>query len=133
MTLGRQTGNPIQASHYEQLSRKLLQDGEALLTQEDVTQESHRQASEKFWGASAAMAKAVAEKMGWPHNQHRELYRVISRLAQERGQPELNRLVLSASALHMNFYEDWFQPEQVEEAVPQVRELVYQLRRIFDS
>jgi LmbE family N-acetylglucosaminyl deacetylase len=71
--------------------------------------------------------------MGWPHNQHRELYRVVSRLAQETGQPELNRLVVSASALHMNFYEDWFQPEQVEEAVPQVRELVSQLRRIFNS
>jgi hypothetical protein len=128
VTLDRQTSNPIQASHYEQLSRKLLQDGEALLSQGD-----HHQASEKFWGASATMAKAVAEKMGWPHNQHRELYRVVSRLAQETGQPELNRFFVSASALHMNFYEDWFQPEQVEEAIPQVRELVAQLRRIYNG
>ena len=122
------TDGPLQASLYERLSRKLLQDGEALLAQGD-----HHQASEKFWGASATMAKAIAERTGWPHNQHRELYLVVSRLAHETGQPELNRLFGSASALHMNFYEDWFQPEQVEALVPEVRELIGHLRQIWDG
>ena len=123
-----QTNSPIQASHYEQMSRRLLQDGETLLVQGD-----HHQASEKFWGASATMVKALAERRGWAHNQHRELYRAVNRLAEEMRQTELNRLFGTASALHMNFYEDWFQPEQVEALVPEIRELIGHLRQIWDG
>ena len=79
------------------------------------------------------MVKAVAEKREWPHDGHRELHRAISRLAQETGRRELMRLFGSASALHMNFYEDWFTPEQVAELATQVRELLDELDQTAEA
>ena len=32
------------------------------------------QASEKGWGATAQIVKAIAQERGWSHNSHRDLY-----------------------------------------------------------
>ena len=113
---------------YARLSQKELNAAEELMAQGD-----HHQASEKLWGAAALMVKSVAATRGWSHSSHRELYRIISNLAQETGRRELNRLFGSASALHMNFYEDWFTPDQVEDLATQVKELVHELHQIVDA
>ncbi len=63
------------------------------------------QASEKGWGAAARMVKAVAETRGWRHSSHRDLHRAVRRLADLSADNELQRLFLSANALHQNFYE----------------------------
>ena len=115
----------MQDSEYHQLSQKNLQDGEALLREGD-----HHQASEKFWGAAASKVKAIADQRGWEHRGHRDLYRVISRLVEETGRPELIRLFGSAGHLHTNFYEDWLPPDQVTELADQVRVLLQELDQI---
>ena len=107
---------------YIQLSQKSLQDAETLLGQGD-----YHQASEKFWGAAAIMVKAIAERRGWPHDGHRELHRVISRLTQETGRRDLIPLFGLANALHQNFYEDWLTAEEVTVFAASIRELVDEL------
>lgn len=114
-------------SEYLELSHKNLQDAEALLVRED-----YHQASEKFWGAAAVMVKAIADQRGWPHDGHRDLYRVINRLVQETGRQELGNVFLLASQLHVNFYEDWLLPDQVTGAAPQIRELINSLRNLIE-
>jgi uncharacterized protein (UPF0332 family) len=115
----------VRVSEYTRLSQKNLQKAQALIAQGD-----YHQASEKLWGATASMVKAMAEGRGWPHESHRKLNLVISRLAQETGRRELIRLFGLANALHTNFYEDWLTPEQVVEFAASVRELLDELRRV---
>jgi len=112
----------VTTPEYIQLSQKSLQDAETLLAQGD-----YHQASEKFWGAAAIMVKAIAERRGWPHGGHRELFRVISKLVEETGQQELIVLFGAASQLHNNFYENWLPQDQVTRLAASVRELLEEL------
>ena len=64
---------------YRQDSRTLLAQARSAFAIGDV-----RQASEKGWGTSALMPKAVAEQHGWEHGKHRHLSRVASRLRGNR-------------------------------------------------
>ena len=109
----QQTQNEYR-SHSEamwQEAQTALQEGNAI------------QASEKLWGAAAQAVKAVAEARGWPHNNHRELYRVIGRLREETNEARVTELFAIANALHMNFYEWWMSLEDVGELSTRVQEL----------
>ena len=85
------------------------------------------QASEKSWGATAQMVKAVAESRGWRHTSHGDLYRVISRLAEETSDVQLRNLFRSASALHQNFYEGWMTADVVADNLQNVEEITKRL------
>ena len=106
-------------------SRELLAKAREALDQDDLLQ-----ASEKGWGAAAHMVKGVAEKRGWPHNGHRELYQIVNRLAQEASNPQLRALFSIGSSLHANFYELWMPREMVEEDLRQVGEFVTRLEEL---
>ena len=80
------------------------------------------QASEKAWGAAAHAVKAVAEKRGWEHSGHRELFRVIGNMAVETGQPEMRRLFHVANSLHSN--EGWLGADDVSDGIEAVKELL---------
>lgn len=107
------------ADEYSLTSRELLAKAEEALAQDDLLQ-----ASEKGWGAAAHMVKGIAERKGWRHNGHRELYQVVNRLSQETGDEEIRVHFGLASALHSNFYENWMPKETVEAYLLRVRELV---------
>ena len=109
--------------NYLDLSRGHMEDAEKYLGQENWTQ-----ASEKFWGAAAAMVKAVAEARGWDHGSHRLLFRTVSRLVQEGAPPELGGRFGHAHNLHVNFYEGWLPPDQVQWSAQEVRRLVSELQ-----
>jgi hypothetical protein len=91
------------------------------------------QASEKGWGAAALMVKAMAEQRVWDHNSHGGLHVSVNRLAQETGDDSLNRLFLVANGLHVNFYEGWFQAEQVEVGLEAVRQFVDRMDALLDA
>jgi hypothetical protein len=110
------------ADEYVLTSRELLAKAEEALSQNDLLQ-----ASEKGWGAAAHMVKGVAEKRGWRHDGHRELYQVVTRLAQETSDSELGVLFSVAKALHSNFYEHWMTKEVIEEDLARVREFLRKL------
>ena len=110
------------AEEHSVTSRELLIKAEETLAQDDLLQ-----ASEKGWGAADHMAKGLAEKRGWQHNGHRELYQVVNRVAQESGDRAVRILFNSASALHSNFYENWMPKEMIEDSLTQARDFLQKL------
>ena len=88
------------------------------------------QASEKGWGAAAQMVKSIAEARGWPHNGHRELWRVVNRLVAETGDAQLRTAFTMAGALHTNFYEGWLPRENVADYLDQVGNLLLKLETL---
>lgn len=106
-------------STYQTASRPLLAQARAELAQGDT-----RQASEKGWGATAQMVKAVAEQRGWEHKNHRHIWQAVDRLADERSDISISRLFRSANHLHSNFYEDIDDPGNVADALNDVEQLL---------
>ncbi len=90
------------------------------------------QASEKGWGATARMVKAVAETRGWRHTAHGDLYRAIDDLADELSDQRLQNLFRSASALHQNFYEGYMPEATVADALKDVEEITSRLSTVLD-
>ena len=110
---------------YATAGRELLEKAREELAQGDL-----RQASEKGWGAAAHMVKGLAQRKGWRHDGHRELYQAVNRLAKEAGDRQIRVLFNSASALHSNFYENWMPKEMVKESLEQVGEFLRKLEAL---
>ena len=89
-----------------------------------------RQASEKGWGAAAQAVKAVADARGWQHRNHAALFRVASRLATETEDDDLNRWFLTASGLHVNFYENWLGADAVSVGLDDIDQLIQRLASV---
>lgn len=106
-------------THYRSAAVQLLEQSRMELSQGDT-----RQASEKGWGAAAQAVKAVAETRGWEHRNHAALFRAVSRLAEETGNDDLDRLFGAANSLHGNFYENWLTSNMVRLLVDDVERLV---------
>ena len=114
-----------QSQEHILISRDFFAKAHDALAQHDLLQ-----ASEKLWGATAHMVKAVAESRGWDHSGHRELFQVVNRLAQEVGEPQIRVLFSIASSLHSNFYENWMPREMIETDAKQVAELLEKLESL---
>ena len=82
------------------------------------------QASEKGWGATAQIVKAIAQERGWSHNSHRDLYQVVNALRHETGDAELATLFRAGSTLHVNFYENAYTGETVEDHLRDIERFV---------
>ena len=79
------------------------------------------QALAKGWGAAAQMVKAVAQQRGWTHTNHGALFTAVNRLVRETGTPEIEPLFSAASALHVNFYENWMSSQYAGDELMKVR------------
>ena len=110
------------SQQYQQASERFLAQARQELAEGDLAQ-----ASEKGWGATAQMLKAVAEQRGWEHHRHRHYHRAASRIRAETGDGEIRRFFDSASALHENFYED----DEVAERLDDVEALMDRLIRLL--
>ena len=87
------------------------------------------QASEKAWGAVAHYVKSVASDLGWSNQTHRDVNRGARELIRLTDDPKLNAVRLGAvNALHQNFYEDWFDKDQVTDSIEAAQELVAAMR-----
>lgn len=110
------------SQQYAQASERFLAQARRELSSGDLAQ-----ASEKGWGATAQMLKAIAEQRGWEHNRHRHYHRIASRLRAETGDGEIRRLFDTASALHENFYENDTPADEVAERLDDVKDLLDKL------
>ncbi len=109
-------------NRYATASREFMGKAYQYLAENDLPQ-----ASEKGWGATAEMVKAIAEERGWPHRSHRLLFDVIDDLVEETGDPELAALFERAHTLHINFYENWMRPRAVRRALQAIQQLLTKL------
>jgi hypothetical protein len=107
------------------VSAELLQKAREMLAAGDLLQ-----ASEKGWGAAAQAVKALAERRGWPHNGHRQLFATVDSVAREADDAQIRRLFDAANGLHQNFYEHWLSAEGVEERLNDVEAFVQRLNEL---
>ena len=107
---------------YREASHRLLRQAEEELAAGDV-----RQASEKGWGSAAQMVKSIAEQRGWAHRSHAALYNAIARLVAETGDDDIRRLFAVAGDLHVNFYENWNNADNVAAGLADVQRLIDKL------
>ena len=92
-----------------------------------------RQASEKGWGAAAEMVKAVAEKRGWNHQSHEDLYVAADRIANEIRDSLVLTQFNNAGQLHANFYEGWMGEPNIKAGLDEVKKLVGRLQILLDN
>ena len=107
------------AETHQEVSRRFLLHAEEQLALGDLLQ-----ASEKGWGAAAHAIKAVAERRGWRHRTHRDLYDVIDMIVAITRRPEIDGLFNAANTLHQNFYEGWMSERYIANNLRRVGRLV---------
>jgi len=74
--------------------------------------------------------KAVAQRRGWAHQSHRDLFQVVARLTNETSDRSFGDLFHTASSLHVNFYENWLPTELVTGGVDRVEEFVARMEQL---
>ena len=113
---------------YQQASEHFLAQARRELAAGDLPQ-----ASEKGWGATVQILKAVAEQRGWEHSRHRHHLVTVSRLRSATGDGDIRRLFRTASDLHENFYENTMQAFEVAESLDDVEGLLGKLLPLLDQ
>ena len=113
---------------YQQASQRFLAQAKQELADGDLPQ-----ASEKGWGATAQILKAIAEQRSWEHSRHRHYHRIVSRLRSETGDGDIAHLFAVASVLHENFYENVSPPDEIAENLDDVQALLSKLKPLLDA
>ncbi|MCP8308303.1 MAG: PaREP1 family protein [archaeon] len=114
------------AKHYLDLNRKYLEEGESLLVKGDSAQ-----ASEKLWGASAEIVKAVAVQRGLELKTHADLWSFTTKLSSELGDPEILTFFAAANYLHQNFYENAMTLEAVKASAQAVKKFIKKVEKLL--
>ena len=109
---------------YQQASEHFLAQARRELAAGDLPQ-----ASEKGWGATVQILKAVAEQRGWEHSRHRHHLVTVSRLRSATGDGDIRRLFRAASDLH----ENTMQAFEVAESLDDVEGLLGKLPPLLDQ
>ena len=114
-----------ESERYADLSRQYIERAEDYLRRGDGVQ-----ASEKGWGAVAEAVKSIAEQRGWNHKGHRILDDVASQLSLEWGRPDLKLLFDAIEKLHINFYEDAMELDDIETSITGAKTLLAELETL---
>ena len=117
----------LQAMTYRNRSRELLARARAELDTDLA------QAGEKGWGAAASIVKAVAEQRSLYHQSHRGLYEIVRSLVRESGDDDLRKEFDIAGVLHINFYENYFDREDVEVRLGDVERFVGRVEALLST
>ena len=107
---------------YAALSRSYIQRADEYLQAGDRVQ-----ASEKGWGAVAEAVKSIAEERGWHHKSHRLLNDAALQLSEEWRRPDVLLLYTAAKDLHINFYEDDLELDNIAASVGNAKTLLGEL------
>ena len=101
-------------------------------SKEAFSREDFLQASEKGWGASSQIIKALAERRGWEHWSHWRLSSAVSQLVEETGDDEFRILYAVANQLHNNFYEGQLSATIVEKSLQDVERFIGKVEALLD-
>ena len=112
-----------------QTSRRLILQAEQEFDAGDTLQ-----ASEKAWGAVVHRIKAVAEERNVELGSHVSIMRAARDVAAHTDDPEKTRDALhKAKLLHVNFYDNDIEREDVQRWIQQVRDLLDAIDRVVDK
>ena len=110
---------------------QLMDHAEAMLEEGD-----RLQATEKAWGAYIHQIKALAEEIGWPYRNTRDLHSfesVVDKLAHEKlgkEEGEVLGMANTADSLHKNFYGDVQPIPRIRWNMEKTKELIDILRQL---
>ena len=110
---------------YNELSLHYLERADEYLEAGDRVQ-----ASEKGWGAVAEAIKSIAEQRGWNHQGHRLLNDIAYQLTAEWERPDLKLLFDAMEKLHINFYEDTMELDDVAASIGNAKSLLHGLEEM---
>ena len=110
---------------YAELSRHFIEKADEYLLAGDRVQ-----SSEKGWGAVAEAIKSIAAERGWNHNSQRLLNDVAFQLSEEWARPDVRRLFNAAKDLHINFYEDNRELDDIAASVGDAKALLGELETL---
>ena len=111
-------------TRHEEISSRFLDQADEEFEKGDMLQ-----ASEKAWGAVAHYVKSVAKVRGWSDGSHRDIAENARKLLDRTPDPHGNRDKFShINLLHINFYEEVFDPEDVERGIRHARVLIDAMR-----
>ena len=114
-----------ESERYSQLSRHFIEKANEYLLAGDAVQ-----ASEKGWGAVAEAFKSIAEERGWYHQGHRLLNDVAFQLTEEWSREDVLSMFDSAEKLHINFYEDVMELDEIAARIGTAKALLGQLETL---
>jgi uncharacterized protein (UPF0332 family) len=109
------------------LNGKFLKDAKGLLDKQDYVQ-----ASEKLWGATAQIIKAIALKRGKHLRSHVAINKYADKLSKELNDKSILDYFSIANSLHQNFYEDWLTPDTVIQNAKTIEKLIKKLKPLAD-
>ena len=113
---------------YREQSRILL-----ARAHEELTKGDQQQATEKGWGATSQMVKAIAQERGWPHRSHRSLLDAMDLLRSETGDKDQEIQFGAGENLHHNFYENWYTAGSIALRLRLVEQFVDKAERPLDA
>ncbi len=111
---------------YTNLSEKYLHDAETLLRKGDLSQ-----ASEKLWGATVTIVKAIAAQRRKTLKTHEGIKFFMAEIARELKDESVNNISLIAEGLHQNFYENAEHPDSVKKGAKTIKQFVTRMRNRF--
>lgn len=114
-----------ESGRYAGLSRHFIEKADEYLLAGDTVQ-----ASEKAWGAVAEAFKSIAEERGWHHQGHRLLSDVAYQLTEEWSREDVLSMFDSAEKLHINFYEDVMELDEIAARIGTAKVLLGQLETL---
>lgn len=85
------------------------------------------QASEKLWGAVSHGIKAMAARRGWPVDSHQAGRNVVDYVAYHADKPDLIGLYAVIEALHVNFYKDEHEIDQIAQRLQHAERFLAEL------
>ena len=119
-----QTASP-ESERYLELSRHFIEKADEYLAAGDAVQ-----ASEKAWGAVAEAFKSIAEERGWRHKGHRILNDIAFQLSVEWDRRDVKVLFDASEKLHVNFYEDTMELDDIAASLADAKFLLRELQEL---
>ena len=90
------------------------------------------QASEKLWGAASHAVMAVAQQRGWRYTKHRDLTIAVRKLGEETSDSSIVAGFIAAQQFHANFYHDFIEDYDYDNARAVVRDFVNRVLTLVD-
>ena len=114
------------ATRHVEISENFLAQAQSEFEEGDLLQ-----ASEKAWGSVAHYVKSVARERGWPNSSHTDVLKNARRLVRLGSDPDGHgRMLVAMNALHINFYEENLDSDDVERSIRDAKTLVAEMRTV---